>query len=77
MVAKKEKAYSWKILYHFSDGCFLDVFWKCPYCDFDNHDIVSSSKTSLIDSDEFLIEHKCELCSKQANIICTKDNKVF
>lgn len=75
---KETYSKSWKIMYNFTDGCFLDVFWECPYhhCGFLNHDIVSTSKSSIINESNFLIEHECCYCLKKSSIICDAFNKV-
>ena len=51
-----------------STGSIIKVDWKCPYCDFDNHELIRTSEQ--VSEYGFEMDRECEWCNKTATVEC-------
>ena len=52
-----------------STGSIISVDWVCPYCEFENHELVNTS--TIVDVDAgFEMDRNCTWCDKTATVEC-------
>lgn len=53
------------------DECgILRLDWTCPFCDFDNADVVWSHDVGPLREDDFETDQECAWCGKTATVEC-------
>lgn len=52
-----------------STGSIISADWECPYCEYENHDLVYSSTEADADNG-FEMERDCGWCDKTVIVEC-------
>ena len=49
-------------------GSIVSVYWKCPYCKFDNHEMINTREQ--VSEYGFEMDRECGWCNKTATVEC-------